>query len=130
MIFDKDTLLREFEFPNVIGGIEHKKSPGIGGFEPPNILIIGNDEQQNTTVAKTILYGKQGKQDQKDLKDEKDFDSLESRDLESRTIEKGHLMGNERNKRIGVVDTKDFVSSSDPEQLFKLTKDKRIRLIC
>ena len=57
ILFDKDTRLREFEFPNVIGGVEHEKSPGIGSFSPPNVLIVGKDGQQNTTVAKTILYG-------------------------------------------------------------------------
>ena len=39
-------------------------------------------------------------------------------------------MDNEKNKPIGVVDTKDFNSSSDPEQLVKLSKDTRIGLIC
>ena len=57
MLFEKDTGLRELEYPNVIGGIDHEKPLEIGGKETPSVLIIGNDGHQNTTVAKTILYG-------------------------------------------------------------------------
>ena len=61
MIFDTDTQLRELEYPNKIGGIEHEKPLGVGSFETPNVLIVGNDKKQNTTVAKTIIHGSRGK---------------------------------------------------------------------